>query len=136
MKKIFKYLMVALIVPVACLFGGCSVKDKPVSIQSITKTDSVGVVDTYTITYTNGKTEQFTIVNGQNGENLYTNITINDLYDEVKDTKPAGYTLIDFIDEYLDIQVDTNAIASAKALRSAVSIYVEHEIEIVDYNNK
>ena len=114
--------------------SGCYGKET-VSIKDISKTDSVGVVDTYTVTYTNGKKEKFTIVNGEDGANLYNNITINDLYNQVKDSKPAGYTLIDFIDEYLDIQLDSTAVASSRALRSAVSIFVEHQIAIPDYNN-
>lgn len=36
-------------------------------IASITKTGSQGLVDTYTITYTNGTTSTFTVTNGQNG---------------------------------------------------------------------
>ncbi len=136
MKKFIKVLMLMLIVPVAFIVCGCDSNVKPVSIKSIDKTDSVGLVDTYTVTYTNGKTEQFTIVNGADGEEIYQNITINDLYEEVKKSKPEGYTLINFIDEYLDIQIDSTAIASSKALRSGVSIYVEHEIDIIDYNTK
>jgi len=135
MKRFVKYLMFVLIIPIAFVVSGCSLNDKAVSIKSIDKTDSIGMVDTYTITYTDGSTSNFTIVNGEDGANLYSNITINDLYNQVKDSKSSGYTLIDFIDEYLDIKIDTNAIASSKALRSAVSIFVEHEIDIVDYNN-
>ena len=37
-------------------------------IASITKTDSVGLVDTYTITYTDGTTSTFQITNGEDGE--------------------------------------------------------------------
>lgn len=36
-------------------------------IASITKTGTVGLVDTYTITYTNGTTTTFTVTNGQDG---------------------------------------------------------------------
>lgn len=36
-------------------------------IASITKTGTSGLVDTYTITYTNGNTTTFTVTNGQNG---------------------------------------------------------------------
>lgn len=36
-------------------------------IASITKTGTVGLVDTYTITYTDGTTTTFTVTNGQNG---------------------------------------------------------------------
>lgn len=137
MKKFIKCLMIALIMPIAFLCCGCaSDGNSTVSIKDIKKTDSVGIVDTYTVTYTNGQTSNFTVINGQDGANLYNNITINDLYNEVKDSKPAGYDIIDFIDEYLDIKIDVSAISSAKALRSAVSIFVEHEISITDYNNK
>jgi S1-C subfamily serine protease len=137
MKKWFKYLMILLIVPIAFLVAGCTGKNaEAISIKDIKKTDTIGeLVDVYTITYTNGKTDNFTIVNGEDGLNLYNNITINDLYNQVKGSKPAGYTLIDFIDEYLDIKLDTNAVASANALRSAVSIFVEHKITIPDYSN-
>ena len=38
-----------------------------VSISSIEKTSSSGLVDTYTITYTNGNTSTFTVTNGQGG---------------------------------------------------------------------
>ncbi|MFQ6723718.1 MAG: S1C family serine protease [Clostridia bacterium] len=137
MKKFVRYFMLLLILPIAFVVTGCVGKDGAVSIKKIEKTSTVGLVDTYTITYTNGETEQFTITNGEDGENIYTNITINDLFQTVKNsgTKPSGYTIVDFVNEYLNIQVDAMSIASATALRSAVSIYVEHEIDIVDYTN-
>ena len=37
-------------------------------IVSITKTSTSGLVDTYTITYTNGTTSTFTVTNGQDGQ--------------------------------------------------------------------
>lgn len=40
-----------------------------VGISSIAKTSTSGLVDTYTITYTNGNTTTFDITNGQNGTN-------------------------------------------------------------------
>ncbi|MBO5909961.1 MAG: trypsin-like peptidase domain-containing protein, partial [Clostridia bacterium] len=135
MKKFIKCLMVVLIIPIAFMFTGCTGGKEAVSIKDIKKTDSIGIVDVYTITYTNGTTDEFTIVNGEDGANLYNNITINDLYNQVKTSKHSGYTLLDFIDEYLDIRLDSSAVASSKALRSAVSIFVEHEITIPDYGN-
>lgn len=39
-----------------------------VGITSITKTGTSGLVDTYTITYTNGTTSTFTVTNGQDGD--------------------------------------------------------------------
>ena len=135
MKKIFKYLVAVLIVPIAFMCVGCNKVEQVVSIKDIERTGGNELVNEYTITYTNGETDTFTIVNGEDGENLYTNITINDLYNQVKDGKPDGYSLIDFIDEYLDIKIDNTAIASSKALRSAVSVFTEHSITIPDYNN-
>ena len=38
-----------------------------VGIGNISKTNTVGLVDTYTITFTDGNTTTFTITNGENG---------------------------------------------------------------------
>lgn len=40
-----------------------------VGISSIAKTETSGLVDTYTITYTNGNISTYTITNGANGQN-------------------------------------------------------------------
>jgi hypothetical protein len=41
-------------------------------IQSITKTGTSGLVDTYTITYTDGTTTTFTVTNGESGADIVT----------------------------------------------------------------
>jgi len=41
-------------------------------IQSITKTGTVGLVDTYTITYSDGTTSTFTVTNGSSGADIVT----------------------------------------------------------------
>lgn len=136
MKKWFKYLLVLLIIPVALFtFVGCGETGK--SVVSIDKTDSVGNVDTYTITYTDGTTSNFVIANGKDGEEIYQNITLDDLYEAVKARKGLGdeYTIVDFIYEYLDVSFSASEIASSTALRSAVTVFTEHQIQIVDYNN-
>lgn len=52
---------------VACnVLGGTG--EAGVGIASIEKTNSVGLVDTYTITMTDGKTTTFTVTNGTNGQ--------------------------------------------------------------------
>lgn len=45
-------------------------------ILSITKTGTSGLVDTYTITYTNGNTTTFTITNGEDGEVTETELDV------------------------------------------------------------
>ena len=41
-------------------------------IQSITKTGTSGLVDTYTITYSDGTTSSFTVTNGSSGADIVT----------------------------------------------------------------
>ena len=73
MKKIKYFLFILLcfmIIPSGFLFSGCSINlgDDPVGIVSIDKTSTNGLVDTYTITYTNGTSSTFTITNGKDGD--------------------------------------------------------------------
>ncbi|MDD6469166.1 MAG: InlB B-repeat-containing protein [Bacilli bacterium] len=48
---------------------------KPVSVVSIEKTGTSGLVDTYTITYSDGTTSKFTVTNGADGEKGETGAT-------------------------------------------------------------
>lgn len=48
--------------------GGGTPGPAGVGIQKIEKTGTEGLVDTYTITYTNGQTFTYTVTNGTNGE--------------------------------------------------------------------
>jgi S1-C subfamily serine protease len=73
MKRKWLAGLVALIacVTVAVAMTGCTMGDYiPVSIASITKTSSDGLVDTYTILYTDGTTDTFTVTNGKDGESF------------------------------------------------------------------
>ena len=47
--------------------GGGAPGPAGVGIQKIEKTGTVGLVDTYTITYTNGQTTTYTVTNGADG---------------------------------------------------------------------
>ena len=48
--------------------GGGTPGPAGVGIQKIEKTGTEGLVDTYTITYTNGQTTTYTVTNGADGE--------------------------------------------------------------------
>ena len=66
-----------------CVFGSTIV-------TSIEKTSSVGLVDYYTITYSNGTTSQFTVTNGKDGENGKDgtdaqSVTVQDVYNTYKE---------------------------------------------------
>lgn len=67
MKRLSKSLLIA-ILSMSCL-AGCDTEDIPdvVSIEKIEKTNTEGLVDTYTITLTNGETQTFTVTNGSVG---------------------------------------------------------------------
>lgn len=124
-----------------------------VSIETIEKTGSNLNVDTYTITLTNGETTQFDVANGvsitgirfDRTEGLkdyyiisYSNnttyeyavtngsqgVSLEDMYNEAKKEKDYN-NITEFIEDYLNINVDTNstAYATGKSLLSAVSIY-------------
>ena len=59
-------------------------------IASITKTATVGLVDTYTITYTDGNTTTFTVTNGEDGE--VTQAQLDKVQDQVDKMKANQLT--------------------------------------------
>jgi len=73
MKRRIKIIFTVLLslIMMLSMLGGCAlfIADEPVSIVSIEKTDTDGIVDTYTITYSDGTTSTFFVTNGVNGEN-------------------------------------------------------------------
>lgn len=72
---------------------GQVVGDDGKGIVSIEKTSTSGLVDTYTITYTDDDTDTFTVTNGQNAENTIAQ-TVTD-----GDTthSPSGDAVYDYI---------------------------------------
>ena len=73
-KRLFLVILaVCLIIPVAVVASGCAWLDSigqtntVNSVERIAKTSSDGLVDTYTIYYTDGSTSQFQITNGAKG---------------------------------------------------------------------
>lgn len=81
MNKFRKFLVAglcAVVLPCAGVLAGCDTED-PVSISSIEKTSSEGLVDTYTIYYTDGTTSTFTITNGKDSDDGHSPVvTISD----------------------------------------------------------
>ncbi len=72
-------------------------------IASIIKTATVGLVDTYTITYTNGNTTTFTVTNGEDGEVTETELDvlrqqIEDLENNQLTETPTISTSYHFVD--------------------------------------
>ncbi len=130
MNKFKKALLALMLVPATFMLTACG-QEPLVSIYTIEKTASDGVIDTYTITYTDGSTSQFTIRNGENAKD----ITFEDVW---KNAQEKGYTgdYWQFLKDYLSTtaEPDTTVTNTNRALFSAVSIFTEHKVNEVTYN--
>ncbi len=102
----------------------CSNTSSSVSVVSIEKTNTSGNVDTYTITYENGKTYSFTVTNGTNGKDGVDgeSYDIDTIYESAVSAGFKG-TLLDFLEVYLSYDEEHTIVSTNLALLSAVSIY-------------
>lgn len=109
----------------------------PVSIDSIEKTATNGLVDTYTIYYTNGTTSMFEITNGANGTDGIdgTNgqdgangqdLTALDLYETYKEIYGDELTYAEFLSKYMSFgetsETDTYTVIN-DCLQSVGKVY-------------
>lgn len=98
-------------------------------IVSIEKTESVGLKDIYTITYSDGSTYNFEITNGKDGldgENGKDGqeFDIDDFFNKYLETHPNA-TYEEFLKEVLNINSTSNTASINKALQSSAKIYTE-----------
>ncbi len=131
MKKTKKIIFITLLLSLLMVvFGlvGCSNNstNNQVYVLSIIKTDTVGLVDTYTITYSDGTTSTFEITNGENGIDGVDgeNLDIDEIYAKYLELNP-NTTYEDFLKEVLSVNTDGNATTINKALKSSAKIYTE-----------
>ncbi len=123
---------VLLIVISVLLFSGvvllsCMLaNEKTVSVVSIQKTDSTGLEDVYTISYSNGTTSQFTITNGKDGE-AGQMPTILDIYNEYKNQYGSDISYADFIKAYVGVSAD-NSVVINQSLLSCMKVYSEFKV--------
>lgn len=68
-KRSFLIAVVVVLLLISSIVLAACNTDPVKSIVSIEKTGTQGLVDTYTITYSDGTTTTFTITNGKDGEN-------------------------------------------------------------------
>lgn len=82
-------------------------------IASITKTGTSGLVDTYTITFTNGTTTTFTVTNGQDGQGAgdMTKAT----YDSTNAVADAG-GIADYVEDMMGMVTDSQYTAISNLL--------------------
>lgn len=118
-----------------------------VSVTSIEFSRSVGLVDYYTVTYSDGKTSEFTVTNGRNGTDGkdgsdaqdVTALDVYNTYMEMYGDEESGLTFKEFCERYLTVNTD-GAIASDSiaalnnCLLSCAKVYtVFHERQYDDY---
>lgn len=140
-SKIKKFLLFFLILPCLLLFSACNSDNSVVAknnyIVDISKTDTQGLNDIYTITYSDGTTSSFTIKNGENGKNgqdgKNANISLSDAYESAVENGFNG-TYIEFLKEFLQTDNIDNDIAAANlGLMSAVSVDSSYEYTTQGY---
>ncbi|MBO5926443.1 MAG: serine protease [Clostridia bacterium] len=122
-KIIITFLIVVL--SFALFLGGCTIQmqNDVNSIVSIEKTATNGLIDTYTITYSNGETSEFTVVNGASGQNGQ-DLTVETLYQEwLKNNEGKSYE--DFLKAVLSINTTGSDYVVNKALCSSLKVYSE-----------
>lgn len=105
------------------VFSGCVLNT--VSVTSIEKSSSVGLVDYYTITYSNGTTSQFTVTNGKDGADGTNaqSVTVQDVYETYKQVyRDEDMTFKEFCEKFLSVETGgTSALNSV--LRSCMKVY-------------
>ena len=135
MKKRFLAVAIATAVLSVGMLSGCFFRRTVVSVTSIEKTNSVGLVDYYTVYYSDGTTSFFTVTNGADGTNA-SGITVRDVYEEYKNVYGDGLTYEQFCEKFLggakeDAEVHT---ALNTALRSVVTVYSVYDFK--EFGNK
>ncbi len=122
-KKIPHLIFTILLIFCVGIFSACS---KANGIVSIVKTSTNGLVDTYTITYTNGSTTTFEITNGangidgKNGESL----DIDKAYAKYLESNPNA-TFEDFLKDLLTVNTNGNSSKINQTLLSSAKVYCE-----------
>ena len=93
-KTIKKWLYIALSGVLSLGFCSCaSLVPQTVSIEKVEKTGSEGLVDTYTIFYTDGTTGTFTITNGQDGVDAEGLVSIRSIEKTATNGRIDTYTI-------------------------------------------
>lgn len=129
--RIIIFLTVALLSCALFLCSCSATTTEQVYIVSIGQTGSNGLEDIYTITYSDGTTDTFTVTNGRDGSDGEdctdgTAITILDVYEQYKQYVGSDeLTLEEFLSEYLSFSDETTALAIQKNLLSVMKIYSE-----------
>ena len=127
-KSLLLSLIIIFILAFTC-FSGCSFlesEDNKVTVISIEKTQTNGLIDTYTITYSDGSEYTFEITNGKNGIDGVDgrDLDIDEVYAKYLEIHPNS-TYEEFLKLIGGTNEDYIALAINKALQSSAKIYTE-----------
>ncbi len=106
-----------------------------ITVKSVSKTSSDGLVDTYTIVYSDGSTFSFQVSNGKDGKDGRdgTDFSVAEFYAEAVNNGYSG-SYLDFVDVYFGAQSGSSSTLSVnKALMSVVSVYAEFPMIQTEY---
>lgn len=120
MKKKLIATALATVVLSAGVFSGCF--NQTPSVTSIEKTNTVGLVDYYTVTFTDGSTSGFTVTNGKDGSDAQ-KVTVQDVYEAYKEIYGDGLSFNDFCEKFLSSAVNGGTAALNSCLRSCLKVY-------------
>ena len=123
--RFFLLLAAVLALALSALFVGCSHDDPYVLSIEQTAQGEDGTV--FTVTYSDGSTSEFTVRNGEDGED----VSIQDVYEYYKQATGEDISYADFLELYLDLTTD-NAAAIGQSLLSAVNVYSEFVVASED----
>lgn len=133
--------IIALILATATLslgvFSGCF-SDGKTYVTSIEKSRTEGLVDYYTISYSDGSTSEFTVTNGKHGTDGKDgsdaqDVTAEDVYLSYKKIYGEELTFKEFCEKYLTVDND-NIAALNNCLLSCAKVYtVFHEKKYSDF---
>ena len=123
-KSLLFSLIVILVVAIFC-FCGCNSNNanSGLTIVSIEKTQTDGLKDIYTITYSDGSEYSFEITNGKDGEDGE-DLNIDEIYEKYLESNPNA-TYEEFLKDVLEINSTSNTLSINKALQSSAKIYTE-----------
>ena len=129
MKKRFWAAVLTSAVLSVGVLSGCFLQQKTVSVTSIEKTNTVGLVDYYTVYYSDGSTTSFTVTNGKDGSNAQS-VTVREVYEEYKNVYGDTLTYEQFCEKFLGNAVMDGTVNTAlnTCLRSCVTIYAMYNL--------
>lgn len=118
-------------VVVACAFCVTACSDKTVSVVKIEKTGTIGLVDEYTIFYSDGSRSKMTIsngrdgVDGKDGENS-PKYSLQDIYEQYKTATGDELSYEQFLDRFLNYSED-NSIVVSDLLNCSLMVYTKFD---------